>query len=178
MNKLLILLIASFHLTAFSPQSPISFKPDEVELSQLDRQEIECLADNVYHEARGEPQEGMLAVALVTMNRLAHKGFGNTLCKVVYQRTNGFCQFSWVCQKVKVDRKSELYEEIYDLAEETYLNYYTGMVDITKSSLFFHATSVNPGWNLVKTVQLGRHIFYRNKGENVQKSNKIVGGRV
>ena len=33
-------------------------------------QELGCLAMNIYHEARGEPEMGKLAVAAVTMNRV------------------------------------------------------------------------------------------------------------
>ncbi|MCK4867057.1 MAG: cell wall hydrolase, partial [Alphaproteobacteria bacterium] len=33
--------------------------------------QLECLALNVYFEARGEPREGQVAVAHVVMNRVA-----------------------------------------------------------------------------------------------------------
>ena len=40
----------------------------------MDR-EIDCLALNVYFEARGEPMPGRYAVAAVTLNRVAHPDF-------------------------------------------------------------------------------------------------------
>ena len=45
----------------------------------------ECLARNIYFEARNEPFAGQFAVAMVTLNRVHDKQFPNTICKVVYQ---------------------------------------------------------------------------------------------
>jgi len=49
--------------------------------------DIDCLARNIYYEANGEPEEGKVAVAMVTINRVRNGNFGNTICKVVNQRT-------------------------------------------------------------------------------------------
>ena len=48
-----------------------------------------CLALNVYHEARGEPLDGQIAIAMVTMNRASWDAA--SVCDVVYERK----QFSW-----------------------------------------------------------------------------------
>ncbi len=53
--------------------------------------QAKCLADNLYHEARGESLAGIKAVASVVLNRVASKRWPNSICKVVYQRK----QFSW-----------------------------------------------------------------------------------
>jgi len=53
---------------------------------RAERQEMLCLAKNVYYEARGEPAAGQIAVAEVTMNRLASGRYADTLCGVVYQK--------------------------------------------------------------------------------------------
>ena len=60
-------------------------------------QELGCLAMNIYHEARGEPVKGKLAVAAVTMNRVKAKYYPDTVCEVVWQRK----QFSWTGLKLK-----------------------------------------------------------------------------
>jgi spore germination cell wall hydrolase CwlJ-like protein len=135
---------------------------------ELDLKQIQCLADNIYHEANGEPEEGKLAVALVTMNRTITKGFPDTVCGVVYERG----QFTWASRKVRTNRETDRYKAIYSIAETTYINYRT-MVDITKRSLYFHAVHVNPGWNLKRTIQLGRHVFYGKK--DVQQRGENVG---
>ncbi len=55
-------------------------------------QESYCGAQNVYHESRGEPDLGMIAVAQVVQNRIKSTRFPDTVCEVVYQDK----QFSWV----------------------------------------------------------------------------------
>lgn len=146
-------------------------------VNDLDVKQIRCLADNIYHEAKGEPHDGKLAVALVTMNRTAAKGFPETVCGVVYEKTRGFCQFSWVCRNLFPNRDSDLYRQIYLLAENTYLNYSKSVTDITKRSLYFHAVHVNPGWNLRRTVTIGRHVFYGKRERDVQERGENVGSR-
>ena len=61
------------------------------------KKEATCLADNIYHEIGTTSEEGMRAVAQVTLNR-KREGFAPSICGVVHQKTNGVCQFSWVCQ--------------------------------------------------------------------------------
>ena len=57
-----------------------------LELERVHSQkEIACLAVNIYHEDRGESSEGQLAVAFVTLNRVASEAYPNTVCGVVYQ---------------------------------------------------------------------------------------------
>ena len=45
---------------------------------------VECLAKNIYHEARGEPANGKQAVAHVVLNRVNRNDFPNTICAVGY----------------------------------------------------------------------------------------------
>lgn len=75
----------------------------------VDTKQMNCLATNIYHEARGESIEGKFAVGNVTLNRVEHKNYPNTICGVVYQATykenwkgnlvpkRHKCQFSWFC---------------------------------------------------------------------------------
>lgn len=49
--------------------------------------DIDCLAKNIYYEAGMEPEEGKVAVAMVTINRVRDGRFGKTICSVVDQRT-------------------------------------------------------------------------------------------
>ena len=70
----------------------------------------ECLARNIYFEARNEPFAGQFAVAMVTLNRVHDEQFPNSICEVVYQGLHwpsghpkrDRCQFSWYCDG-KVD---------------------------------------------------------------------------
>ena len=47
--------------------------------------EVKCLAQNVYFEARDQPTKGQIAVALVTLNRVNSRRFPNNICKVIHQ---------------------------------------------------------------------------------------------
>ena len=49
--------------------------------------DVDCLAHNIYYEAGSEPEEGKVAVAMVTINRVRDGRFGNSICSVVNQRT-------------------------------------------------------------------------------------------
>jgi spore germination cell wall hydrolase CwlJ-like protein len=135
-----------------------------VQLSQLTQEsqlQVKCLADNIYHEAGFEPEDGKVAVALVTMNRLQDPRYPKDICSVVKQRVRSTCQFSWFCQR-KIPAKNEsVYEEALQTALRVFANYET-TPDITNGALFYHADYVNPRWRgLEKTTVIGRHIFYK-----------------
>lgn len=141
------------------------------------REQITCLATNIYFEARGEPREGQEAVALVTLNRVLSPRYPDTVCDVVHQArldewgepVINACQFSWYCDGVDHDiTQVRLFERIYRLAEYVYINHYLNpgaMEDHTRGSTHYHATRVNPHWsrhpNYLQTAHIGDHIFYR-----------------
>jgi spore germination cell wall hydrolase CwlJ-like protein len=135
------------------------------ELSKEAQREIDCLALNMYREARGEEAQGKVAVALVTMNRLKTPGFPDTVCKVVKQKTQKVCQFSWVCMNglPRIDEK--IYNYSKALATRVFLNHDL-IEDFTGGALFYHADYVNPKWKRLEvTTTIGRHIFYKPIGE-------------
>ena len=123
-----------------------------------------CLAMNMYHEARSEGLKGMMAVAEVTMNRVASDKFPDKVCEVVkqgYEIGRKDCQFSWYC-----DGESDKMPERHwrDNAYELAVDYLTGLeTNFTKGATHYHATYVNPYWSkhLTKTTQIGTHIFYK-----------------
>lgn len=53
----------------------------------ISSKDVDCLAKNIYYEAGAEPEEGKVAVAMVTINRVRDGRFGKTICSVVDQRT-------------------------------------------------------------------------------------------
>jgi N-acetylmuramoyl-L-alanine amidase len=54
----------------------------------INLQELNCLAKNIFFEAGSEPEEGKVAVGLVTLNRMQDGRFSNTICGVVSQKTS------------------------------------------------------------------------------------------
>ena len=114
-----------------------------------------CLALNIYHEARGEGKEGMMAVANVTMNRVRSSTYPSTVCRVVYQHK----QFSWVLD-TRVNHVVRLTPEIMRIAS---LAITGNLVDITRGATHFHTTAIKPYWagSKKQTVTIGRHVFYK-----------------
>ena len=136
-------------------------------LSKSTQQQVDCLAQNIYYEAGYETHEGKVAVAMVTLNRLASGNYANDVCGVVKQKTNGTCQFTWFCsEKGLTIRYYSLYNDIRNLAVNVLMNY-DNMKDITGGATYYHADYVNPGWRLPQTTKIGRHIFYKSKRDIV-----------
>lgn len=122
--------------------------------------EIDCLAQTTYHESRGEPYTGKIAVAQVAMNRVKSGKFPNSICRVVNQRINGSCQFSWACHKRNLVRTSEAFIREKKLATAVY---YGMMDDVAKGATHFHNRSIRPKWasKLTLTTRIGNHFFYK-----------------
>ena len=122
--------------------------------------DVDCLARNIYFEAAGESRSGKIAVAEVTMNRVKSKQFPRSVCGVVYQKTRGTCQFSWVCQDKKAIRNRTAWRESVKIAENILIS--NRRYGIIGSAKYFHADYVNPAWADEKqlVMKIGRHIFY------------------
>jgi len=150
------------------------------QLTKETQKQVDCLADNIYHEAGYESREGKEAVALVTLNRTQDPRFPKDICGVVKQKTNIaqriVCQFSWFCQSVTTPKQSVVYEQSKEVAVYVYANY-ENLKDITKGALYYHADYVNPRWKLEKTTVIGRHIFYKESGKYYDDKNESATSR-
>jgi len=129
------------------------------------KKDLECLALNVYHEARSEPEVGQLAVAAVTLNRVFSESFPNSVCGVVKQGGQELhrCQFSWWCDGKK---DAPTNREAWDTALRiSRLSLKGRAADPTKGALYYHAKYVKPKWSrrFERTAQIGAHLFYRPK---------------
>lgn len=131
------------------------------------QQEFECLARNVYFEARGEPLSGKYAVAAVTLNRVVNPAFPDGICDVVYQGAGigrRDCQFSWACDRY-ADRPRDA--KAWEMAKQVAYNaLFLDNPDPTGGALYFHAAWVRPSWSrtMVKAGRIGGHVFYRQRG--------------
>jgi spore germination cell wall hydrolase CwlJ-like protein len=118
---------------------------------------LECLARNVYYEARGESTAGQYAVAEVTMNRKASPHYPKTVCEVVYQRE----AFSWTGMGRIDEPAGDAWERAVKIAEDVY--YERRPRALHPGVTHFHATYVQPDWSKERqrVARIGRHIFYR-----------------
>jgi spore germination cell wall hydrolase CwlJ-like protein len=124
-------------------------------MTQPKKQDIACLAKNIYMEARGEPIEGQIAVAQVTLNRLNTGDFGSTICKVVYAKN----QFSWTNEKAKPIKANKEWEASIIVATAVL----KGSIHLPNfNALYFHTRQVRPMWAKTKTrvARIANHIFY------------------
>jgi|688.fasta_scaffold618780_1 spore germination cell wall hydrolase CwlJ-like protein len=135
--------------------------PAYEELDREQQRQIDCLAINMYREAGIEKEDGIIAVGLVTMNRVKSGVFPQTVCQVVKQKTRSTCQFSWNCIKYLPRIDEQIYRNIRELAIRVFFNHHL-LEDFTYGALFYHADYVNPRWKRLEvTTQIGRHIFYK-----------------
>lgn len=119
-----------------------------------------CLALNIYHEARGEPVKGQIAVGNVTMNRANWDV--KEICPVVYAPK----QFSWTTQKKPSEYHPPAKNRSWQNAQKLAQKIIKGEVqDVTKGATYFHAQSVQPYWtsSFERTIVIGNHIFYASK---------------
>lgn len=140
-----------------------SCAPDrDVRAGGAGERQRQCLALALYWEAKAEGRDGMLAVASVILNRVAHPEFPDTVCGVVEQGgETAPCQFSWWCDG-KSDRPTEAaaWRQARDTAAHALL---APPRDRTRGALFFHSVDIAEPWRVPRqrTVQIGRHVFYR-----------------
>lgn len=117
--------------------------------------DITCLAKNIYMEARGEPIDGQIAVATVTLNRVKSPLFPDNVCDVVYQKA----QFSWTLkQNPQPITDVESWERAIRVAKFTVKTYYKLDNKITH----FHTKKVKPKWRkyFTELKVIGNHVFY------------------
>lgn len=114
--------------------------------------DVLCLTLNLYFEARGEPLDGQILVAEVTMNRAEKEGEG--VCRAVFRPS----QFSWTAEENLSIKEFDAFKTSFVLAREM-LD--TGCV-LCSGATHYHNTSVKPYWSksLTKLGKYGNHIFY------------------
>lgn len=72
-------------ISTTEPASPATPQKVFIEPPHPPADEVFCTAHAIYHEARGEPFLGQVAVAHVIKNRAANQRWPGHACKVVYQ---------------------------------------------------------------------------------------------
>ena len=133
--------------------------------AQVRDQQLACLTKNVYYEAGSEPFEGKIAVAQVTMNRVASGKFPDDVCQTIYQKNVFYerviCQFSWTCDRSLKFKpvNPDNYDQSMIAAQKVLLENYR--LPSLSNALFYHADYINPKWNKTQVAKIGRHIFYK-----------------
>ena len=140
-------------------------------LEKLTEQDLRCLVQNGYFEARSDGYASVMGVTNVVLNRVQDPRYPATICEVVYQgekdskgnMIQNRCQFSWYCDG-KPDRMTnkEFLSKVQIVVHETLALWYNN-IDITEGATHYHANYVRPTWakTLKYTTQIGTHKYYR-----------------
>ena len=141
---------------AMEPAKPFVLAAGTVDRARAER----CLTQAVYYEAALEPREGQEGVAQVVLNRMRSPTFPNTVCGVVFQG----CQFSFICDgSMAKTPVAWAWKRAQDVADHALNGYVATQVG---TATHYHADYVMPDWSAqrVKLTQIGKHIFYRWRG--------------
>lgn len=142
-------------------------KPKVIHVCKKDDSSVNILACNMYREARGESDYGMMSIAFVTLNRKDNDKFPQSVKKIVYQ----IGQFSWTNNShtfnvYEKDRweKAQQFAAVLLKIHTTNKAVYNAL-DITHGSLYYHSKNVKPYWSkvMIRTVKIDNHIFYKEK---------------
>ena len=130
--------------------------------------EIECLAMNIYHEARSESLAGQYAVADVVLNRVESRLYPNSICGVVFQAVTweevpvrNKCQFSWYCDG-KSDHPTEVDSWLRSITVAVNILHKAQFRGLTESATHYNTDYVSPNWNKSMDYigRIGNHLFY------------------
>jgi spore germination cell wall hydrolase CwlJ-like protein len=140
---LAILMILASHSSYNSPKD-------------IEPYEIYCMAQAVYHEARGEPVEGQIAVAYVVLNRMRNPVWPATACEVVYEPA----QFTDI-EKTIPNMKSDAWVQAVEIAALSYI----GFIDnpIGDAFYYYNPKKVKHPKHCKKSKKIGKignHVFY------------------
>ena len=170
---LVLLILAALGLISLAYLRGTRLEPARLEAIQqqetTDRQQasnLQCLAENIYFEARGEPLAGQYAVAEVTLNRTHARNFPHTICQVVHEsrwdpnRRRFVADFSWTERGALFPEDAAAWRQAVTVAEGAYQELHAPVVP---GALYYHATNVQPGWAKTRKVigTIGNHVFYR-----------------
>jgi spore germination cell wall hydrolase CwlJ-like protein len=144
-----------------------SLVPQESNVKAIPKDDLQCMAENIFYEAATQSYVGKIAVGMVVLNRVKTPGYPDTVCKVIYEGSQNIhtstCQFSWTCAPRKGIDKTSLYWRQSLAAANDLLTKKDAIIDVTEGATSYHADYVNPAWSkqLHFVTQIDQHIFYK-----------------
>ena len=125
----------------------------EISEDVTDREELLCMAINIYHEARGSTTEDQIAVAEVVKNRTADWRWPDTVCDVVWDNK----QFSWTHDGLSdMPREDRAWETSQYIA---WLSLNNMVENPVGNANHYHTTEINPYWSVSARQQVGSHFY-------------------
>ncbi len=142
-------------------------KPEQLKIFK-ELPENKLLAVCLLGEARGEPIEGKIAIGNIIKNRVFHRKWdGDTFHEVILMPKQFSCfddiNVNYMLDVIEAPSSAGiLWQEALWIAFGI-LN--DRLQDNTEGALNYHAFYVWPSWakEMIITVKIGRHIFYKDK---------------
>lgn len=140
-----------------------------------------CLAVALYHEARGEPLDGQMAVGMTIMNRVESRAYPSTICGVVFENSHRLnkCQFSFACDNLgDFPKNSAKLSQLLDVSDNILqaMRVAGSNVEVASNELglsvsdclfatHYHRFDVAPSWSkkLTQLARIGDHVFFRSE---------------
>jgi spore germination cell wall hydrolase CwlJ-like protein len=145
-----------------------SYVPTRKKVKLADDERL-CLTQAIYHEARGESEQGQWAVANIIINRAMNKKYPSTICGVVFQNADKGrfrCQFTFACdgRSDMMGKERKAWDRAQEIADGAFAEFQRGDTPglLPKSALFYHTTAVAPSWSRTyrRVAAIGAHVFY------------------
>ena len=133
-------------------------------VDSLGKEELYCMQQNIYFEARNQSTLGQVSVAWVTLNRVESNRYPDTICEVVWQHK----QFSWTHDGLadtpgnnKIEQKA--WEDAGLIAEVVLLDWALSRQSPVENATMYHADYVTPYWSssYELVTKIDSHIFYK-----------------
>jgi N-acetylmuramoyl-L-alanine amidase len=139
-----------------------------VQPNEVNEDEFQWLAKNIYFEAGDGSLAGMLAVGLVVMNRVKDGRYPHDVVGVITQAKRDAkgniilnqCQFSWYCDgKPDIPNVKDPGWAKAQVAARMVLE--GRVIDFTDGATHFHTDKVTPNWGFPKVAHIDDHTFYK-----------------
>jgi len=128
------------------------------------------LALNAYHEARGEPFHGQVAVSQVVLRRANFDE--RRVCKVVYAHR----QFSWTAARPAVQDRAAWAEAVRAAKVAMLWGHGAPSRDYSAGATHYHTVRVCPSWSvgMVRVAVIGEHEFYVPRPVTPHQGRKVA----
>lgn len=158
--KVLLLLFLILHFKELE-ESPLPEKKfltkQEYTIDECEKS-IDCryLVQALYHEARGESDKGVIAVAYVILNRANHKNWPSTIKGVITQPWQFSYRMEDNFQKGFTDKKQ--HRRMAIIAQKVLDGELKNPIG---GAVYYHHQRILPRWAKVKrkVAQIGNHVF-------------------
>jgi N-acetylmuramoyl-L-alanine amidase len=119
--------------------------------------DVQCLAKNIYYEARGEDLKEQISVGQVVLNRTKDSRYPSSICGVVYQPY----QFSWTNNKPHEISEWRAWRIAKTIAKDLLANRI--VMDYTNGATHYHTRNIKPKWSRLGSdkIYLASHVYMK-----------------